>query len=158
RMRVTDPGKGLKQEFTEPRSSALATAKDDQGRTMYNAIRTDRAGDGRERTTSCIFRNEGGKLRLIEFGEVQVDPATGKRTNETSINLENEQFNDTWSARKRAFEPNTYAAGCLGTAMSGFPLGSAKVVRIYVYGGRGIPLPVYAYVDGEETLDVRGRS
>ena len=42
--------------------------------------------------------------------------------------------------------------------MSGFPLGNARMVRIYVYGGRGIPLPVYAYVDGEETLDVRGRS
>jgi hypothetical protein len=30
-------------------------------------------------------------------------------------------------------------------------------VRLYVYGGRDIPVPVYAYVDGEETLDVRGR-
>jgi hypothetical protein len=158
RTRITDPGKGLKQEFTEQRASALATAKDDQGRTMYNAIRTDRAGDGRERTTSCIFRNDGGKLRLVEFGEVEIDPATGRRSKETSINLEREQFNDTWSARKRSFEPNTYAAGCLSTAMSGFPLGSAKVVRLYVYGGRGIPLPVYAYLDGEETLDVRGRS
>ena len=157
RMRITDPGKGVKREFTEPRASALAAAKDDQGRTMYNAIRTDRAADGRERTTSCIFRNDGGKLRMIEFGEVEVDPASGQRSNETSINLENEQFNDTWSARKRSFEPNTYAGTCLATAISGFPLGTAKVVRLYVYGGRGIPAPVYAYVDGEETLDVRGR-
>ncbi len=157
RMRITDPGKGVKREFTEPRASALAAAKDDQGRTMYNAIRTDRAADGRERTTSCIFRNDGGKLRMIEFGEVEVDPASGQRSNETSINLENEQFNDTWSARKRSFEPNTYAGTCLATAISGFPLDGAKVVRLYVYGGRGIPVPVYAYVDGEETLDVRGR-
>ena len=157
RMRITDPGKGVKREFTEPRASALAAAKDDQGRAMYNAIRTDRAADGRERTTSCIFRNDGGKLRMIEFGEVEVDPASGQRSNETSINLENEQFNDTWSARKRSFEPNTYAGTCLATAISGFPLGTAKVVRLYVYGGRGIPAPVYAYVDGEETLDVRGR-
>lgn len=157
RMRITDPGKGVKREFTEPRASALAAAKDDQGRTMYNAIRTDRAADGRERTTSCIFRNDGGKLRMIEFGEVEVEPGSGQRGNETSINLENEQFNDTWSARKRSFEPNTYAGTCLATAISGFPLGTAKVVRLYVYGGRGIPAPVYAYVDGEETLDVRGR-
>ena len=157
RMRITDPGKGVKREFTEPRASALAAAKDDQGRTMYNAIRTDRAADGRERTTSCIFRNDGGKLRMIEFGEVEVEPGSGQRGNETSINLENEQFNDTWSARKRSFEPNTYAGTCLATAISGFPLGTAKVVRLYVYGGRGIPVPVYAYVDGEETLDVRGR-
>ena len=157
RMRITDPGKGIKREFTEPRASALAAAKDDQGRTMYNAIRTDRAADGRERTTSCIFRDEGGELRMVEYGEVEIDPATGQRSNETSINLEHEQFNDTWSARKRAFERNTYAAPCLGTAMSGFPLGRAKVVRLYVYGGRGIPVPVYAYEDGEETLEVRGR-
>jgi hypothetical protein len=157
RMRITDPGKGLKRDFTEPRASALAAAKDDQGRTMYNAIRTDRAADGRERTTSCIFRNDGGALRMIEYGEVDVDPASGQRSNETSINLEHEEFNDTWSARKRAFEPNTYAAACLGTAISGFPLGRAKVVRLYVYGGRGIPVPVYAYADGEETIDVRGR-
>lgn len=158
RMRITDPGKGLAREFTDPRASALATAKDDQGRAMYNAIRTDRAQDGREQTTSCIFRSDGGKLRNVEFGQVVVDPATGKRSDELSVNLENEQFNDTWSARKRSFEPNTYAATCLGTAISGFPLATARVVRIYVYGGRGLPLPVYAYVDGEETIEVRGRS
>jgi len=157
RARITAPGSGLAREFTEPRASALATAKDDQGRTMYNAIRTDRADDGREQTTSCIFRNDGGKLRNVEFGQVVVDPPTGARSDEQSVNLENEQFNDTWSARKRSFEPNTYAATCLGTAISGFPLASAKVVRFYVYGGRGLPLPVYAYVDGEETLEVRGR-
>ncbi|MBM4246672.1 MAG: hypothetical protein FJ148_23235 [Deltaproteobacteria bacterium] len=157
RMRITDPGKGLKREFTELRASALASAKDDQGRTMYNAIRTDRAEDGRERTTSCIFRSDGGELRMVEYGEVEVEPATGRRSNETGVNLENEQFNDTWSARKRSFERNTYAGVCMGTAISGFPLGRARVVRIYVYGGRGIPVPVYAYQDGEETLDVRGR-
>lgn len=157
RLRITEPGKGLERPFVEPRASALATAKDDQGRTMYNAIRTDRAADGREQTTSCIFRNDGGKLRNVEFGEVVVDPATGKRSGEMSINLENEQFNDTWSARKRSFEPNTYAATCMATAISGFPLATAKVVRIHVYGARGLPLPVYAYVDGEETLEVRGR-
>lgn len=157
RMRITDPGKGLVRDFTEPRASALATAKDDQGRTMYNAIRTDRAADGRERTTSCIFRSDGGKLRNLEYGEVVIDPATGKRSDEVSVNLENEKFNDTWSARQRSFEPNTYAGTCIGTAISGFPLATAKVVRFYVYGGRGIPVPVYAYVDGEETLDVRGR-
>jgi len=157
RIRITDPGKGINRDFVEPRASALASAKDDQGRTMYNAIRTDRAADGRERTTSCIFRNDAGKLRMIEWGEVEVDPASGRRSNENSVNLENEEFNDTWSARKRAFEPNTYAAPCLATAISGFPLGTAKVVRIYVYGGRGIPVPVYGYADGEETLDVRGR-
>jgi hypothetical protein len=157
RMRITDPGKGLQREFTEPRASALASAKDDQGRTMYNAIRTDRAADGRERTTSCIFRSENGELRMVEFGEVEVDLATGQRARETSVNLENEQFNDTWSARKRSFERNTYAGTCIGTAISGFPLGRAKVVRLYVYGGSGIPAPVYAYADGEETLDVRGR-
>jgi hypothetical protein len=155
-MRITDPGKGIKREFDEPGASALAVAKDDKGRTMYNAIRTDRAADGREKTTSCIFRNDGGRLRNVAFGEVEVDPA-GKRSNETSFNLEEEQFNDTWSARKRSFEPNTYAATCLGTALSGFPLGSSKVVRFYVYGGTGLPIPVYAYVDGEETLEVRGR-
>ncbi len=157
RMRITDPGKGLKREFTEPRASALASAKDDQGRTMYNAIRTDRAADGRERTTSCIFRSENGELRMVEFGEVEIDPATGQRGGEVSINVESEQFNDTWSARKRSFERNTYAGTCIGTAISGFPLGRAKVVRFYVYGGSGIPVPVYAYEDGEETLDVRGR-
>ena len=157
RLRITDPGKGMKREFNEPTASALAVAKDGQGRTMYNAIRTDRAADGRERTTSCIFRNDGGRLRNVAFGEVDVDPA-GKRSNETSFNLEDDQFNDTWSARKRSFEPNTYATTCLGTALSGFPLGTAKVARFYIYAGTGIPIPVYAYVDGEETLDVRGRS
>ena len=155
-MRITDPGKGIARDFTEMGASALAVAKDGQGRTMYNAIRTDRAADGRERTTCCIFRNDGGRLRNVAFGEVEVDPA-GKRSKETSFNLEEDQFNDTWSARKRSFEPNTYAATCLGTALSGFPLGSAKVARFYVYGGTGIPIPVYAYTDGEETLDVRGQ-
>jgi hypothetical protein len=155
RVRITDPGKGLAREFTEPGASAVAVAKDEQGRTMYNAIRTDRAADGREKTTSCIFRNEGGKLRNVAFGEVVVDPA-GNRSDEVYVNLEQEQFNDTWSARKRSFEPNTYVATCLGTAIAGFP-GSARVVRFYVWGGSGIPTPVYAYADGEETLDVRGR-
>lgn len=157
RVTITDPGKGLKNEFTQPLASALAVAKDDQGRTMYNAIRTERAADGRERTTSCIFRNEGGKLRNVEYGEVVIDPKTGARSDEHGVNFENEQFNDTWSARKRSFERNTYAATCLGTALAGFPLRSAKVARFYVYGGRGIPIPVYAAIDGEETLDVRGR-
>jgi hypothetical protein len=69
------------------RTIDLAVAKDGQGRTMYNAIRTDRAADGRERTTSCIFRNDGGRLRNVAFGEVDVDPA-GKRSNENSFNLE----------------------------------------------------------------------
>jgi hypothetical protein len=155
RLDITDPGKGLKVDFTENGSSALAVAKDAQGRTMYNAIRTDRARDGREKTTSCIFRDDGGKLRNVAYGEVEIDPA-GKRSNEVSIDLENDQFNDTWSARKRSFEPNTYAATCLGTALSGFPLRTAKVVRLYVYSGRGLPIPVYAYVDGDETLSVRG--
>jgi hypothetical protein len=157
RLRITDPGKGLETPFTEPGRSALAVAKDDQGRTMYNAIRTDRAADGRERTTSCIFRDDGGKLRNVAYGEVVVDPS-GKRSDELKIDFEGDQFNDTWSARKRSFATNTYAATCLGTAISGFPLGTAKVVRFYVYGGRGLPTPVYAYADGEEALKVRGRS
>lgn len=156
RMRIVDRGNGIGAEFDDPRASAVAVAKDDQGRTMYNAIRTERAADGREKTTSCIFRSEDGKLRNVEVGEVVVDPA-GKRSGEKSVNLIDDQFNDTWSARKRSFEPNTYAGACLGNAITGFPLATTKVVRFYVYGGDGIPVPLYAYVDGEETLDVRGR-
>ncbi|HEY8517067.1 MAG TPA: hypothetical protein VIS07_16270 [Candidatus Binatia bacterium] len=155
RLRVTDPGRGLERDFIVPGPSAIAAAKDDQGRTMYNAIRTDRAEDGREKTTSCIFRNEGGRLRNVAYGEVVIDQA-GNRSDEVYVDLEREQFNDTWSARKRDFEPNTYVGTCLGVAIAGFPQ-SARVVRFYVWGGSGIPVPVYAYVDGEETLEVRGR-
>ncbi|MEW6268331.1 MAG: hypothetical protein AB1689_03430 [Thermodesulfobacteriota bacterium] len=154
RLRITDPGR-VELDFPEPGPSAVAVAKDGQGRTMYNAIRTDRAADGREQTTSCIFRNEGGRLRNVAFGEVVTDRA-GNRSDEVYVDLEEEQFNDTWSARKRSFEPNTYVATCLGMAIAGFPE-TARVVRFHVWGGRGIPIPVYAYVDGEETIDVRGR-
>lgn len=155
RVTVLDPGKGVERDFLTPGRSALAEAKDSAGRTMYNAIRIDRADDGRERTTSCIFRNEAGRLRNVAYAEVEMD-AAGNRVDETSIDLESDQFNDTWSARKRDFEPNTYAATCLGTAIAGFPIEDA-VVRFYVYGGTGLPIPVYAYVDGEETVSVRGR-
>lgn len=155
RLRITRPGQ-VNDEFVEPGRSAVAVAKDDQGRTMYNAIRIDRAADGRERTTSCIFRNDGGKLRNVALGQVEIDPAVNRK-NELTVDFEEAQFNDTWSARKRNFEPNTYAAPCLGIAISGFPLDSTRVVRFYTWGGSGIPVPLYAYVDGEETLNVRGR-
>jgi hypothetical protein len=106
-----------------------------------------------------VFRVEGDKLENIAFGSVDIAPS-GERSNEVWVDFEKDEFHDKWSARQRRFEANTYGGACLAFAILGTPTEGSSVVRFFVAGddANPQPTPLYAYTDGEETIDVRGRS
>ncbi len=157
RLRVVKPGRDTRAYYTLPGMSGLAYLKDDSGHRFLDAQTVDRAEDGRERATRCKFRLLDGRLRNLAYGTVDLSPS-GERTREEWIDFEDDEFHDKWSARKRRFPANTYADACLGLAMSGFPFGQAKLVRFFLWSETRMAIPMYAYLDGEETIDVRGRS
>jgi len=146
----------LSRDFVLPGPTAFAKAERG-GKTLYDYQQVMRAADGRTSSIRCVFRLENGHLRNTSYGEVEL-AADGSRTKQSWVDFEKETFHDTWSARRKPFPPNVYEARCLSLAISGFPIGEQSVVRFFVWGGRGMPLPVYAYVDGEETLQTRGRA
>jgi hypothetical protein len=154
RLRVTKPGSG---EFNKPAETAMAVSKDERGRTTMDYRVNTSAEDGRKRSARCLYRVEGGRLRNVGYGAVELSPA-GEQLRHEWVDFERDRYQDTWSARKKPFPANTYGGECLGFAIGGFPFDRATVVRFYTWGGRGNPVPLYAYVDGEETVDVRGRA
>jgi len=147
---------GRRPEFLHPGMSALAYVTGDDGKRFIESRAVNRADDGRQLAVRCQFRIDGGTLRNIAYGEVELSP-TGERTSETWVDFEDQQYHDKWSARLRSFPLNTVAASCLSVAISGFPFAEARVVRFYLWGDNKMAVPLYAYVDGEETIDVRGR-
>jgi hypothetical protein len=151
--------RGLRLDFTEPGPTAMAREKDDAGRELIDVRQVARAPGSRERATRCVFRVEGDKLKSVAFGSADVAPS-GERSNEVWVDFEKDEFHDKWSARQRHFEPNTYAGACLAFAVLGTPTEGSSVVRFFVVGddANPHPTPLYAYADGEETIDVRGRA
>lgn len=154
RVKVLTPG--VRTEYTEPGASALATVTDENGKSFVETRAVSRAADGRQRAVRCQYRLVDGRLRNLAYGTVDL-AASGERTQDDWVDFEDDEFHDKWSARKRHFPPNTYAGECLSLAISGFPFGEARVVRFYVWGDKSL-VPMYAYLDGEETIDVRGRA
>lgn len=153
RTRVLVPGHS--RGFTKPGATALAATSDGRGRFLeYRANLL--ADDGRMLAVECRYRIVDGALRNFEVSSAEISPA-GEQSNPSSVDFEDDRWHDKWSARQKPFPPNTYAANCLLPAMSGFPVGDARVVRFHVWGDNSIPVPLYAYLDGEETVDVRGR-
>lgn len=144
----------LEQDFMIPGASGFA-AVTQNGKQLYEYRQLTKAKDGRELAQRCIYRLEGGRLRNTAFGEVELDPS-GKRLKQRWVNFEADKFRDVWSASRKSFAANTYQAACLTAAMTGFP-SEAGVMRFFLWGERGMPVPVYAYIDGEETLATRGR-
>ncbi len=155
RVEITRPG--ALADFVEPGRSGTGNVSDASGQRFLDHRSVSRAKDGRERAVRCQFRIVDGKLRNMAWGEVDLS-AGGERTRERWVDFEENEFTDKWSARQRRFPPNTYATPCLSVAMAGFPLGEARVVRFFLFGDSGMPTPLYAYLDGEETIAVRGRS
>jgi hypothetical protein len=152
RLRITKPGTG---QYLRPAESAMAFEKDEGGRSTIDYRVNASAEDGRKRSNRCVFRVEGKQLRNVAFGAVELSP-TGQQLRHEWIDFERDRYHDTWSARKKPFPKNIYAAECLGYAIAGFPFDRAKVMRFYVWGGRGNPIPLYGFVDGEETISARG--
>lgn len=152
RLRITKPGTG---DYLQPGESAMAFEKDESGRPAIDYRVNATAEDGRKRSNRCVFRVESGRLKNVAFGAVELSPQ-GKQLRHEWVDFERDRYHDTWSARKKPFPKNIYAAECLGYAIAGFPFGRAKVMRFYVWSGRGNPIPLYAYVDGEETISARG--
>ena len=153
RIRVTKPGSG---DFLEPAETAMAKSQDERGRTNIDYRVNVGAKDGRKRSSRCLYRIEGGRIRNVGYGQVELS-AEGKQLRHEWVDFERDRYQDTWSARKKPFPENTYAAECLGFAIAGFPFARTSVMRFYVWGGRGNPVPLYAWVDGEESVDTRGR-
>lgn len=145
----------FQQDFMTPGASGFAAVKQ-KGKQLYEYRQLTKAKDGRELAQRCIYRLDGGRLLNTSFGEVELDPS-GKRLKQRWVNFEADKFRDVWSASRKSFAPNTYQASCISLGMSGFPI-EAGVMRFFIWGERGMPVPVYAYVDGEETLSTRGRA
>lgn len=146
---------GRVRSFTKPEATALAATADERGRFLeYRA--NLRADDGRMLAVQCRYRLVDGLLRNFAYATVEIAPS-GERSNETAVDFEDDRWHDKWSAREKPFPANTYATSCLFPALSGFPVGGRRVVRFHAWGDNRMPVPLYAYLDGEETLDVRGR-
>lgn len=153
RIRITKPGSG---DFHTPGETAMAENQDERGRTNIDYRVNTTAADGRKRSARCLYRVEGGRLRNAAFGAVELSPQ-GKQLAHEWVDFERDRYSDTFSGRKKPFPTNIYAAECLGFAMGGFPFERTAVMRFYVWGGRGNPVPLYAFVDGEEGVNTRGR-
>lgn len=152
-IKVLEEGRN-KQDFMTPGSSGFAAVKH-KGKQMYEYRQLTKAKDGRELAQRCIYELQMGKMVNTSFGEVELDPK-GKRLKQRWVDFASDKFRDTWSATRKSFPPNTYQASCLSMAMTGFPI-DTRVMRFFIWGDRGMPVPVYAYIDGEETLQTRGR-
>ncbi len=153
-LKVLVPGK-VNEKFMKPGPVALARSRDSQGREVFDSRSMTGATDGSQRAVRCVYRIEGGHLRNIGYGSVDLAP-DGSRQKEVWVDFEKDTFRDTWSARRKPFPQNTYASGCIATAISGFPFGHSNVVRFWVFGGSGMPAPLYAFVDGVGGLDMPG--
>ncbi len=150
---ITEQGK-FQQDFILPRQTGFA-AVTQKGKQLYDFQQVTAAKNGRQLAHRCVYELAMGRFRNTAFGEVELD-AKGERTKQRWVSFANDKFRDTWSATRKSFAPNTYQATCLTVAMSGFPI-DAGVMRFFIWGERGMPVPVYAYIDGEETLETRGR-
>lgn len=153
RITITDEGRNP-EDFLLPDATGFAAVRK-KGKQLYDYQQVTRAKDGRKRAQRCVYELAMGRLRNTQFGEVELD-AKGERTRQRWVDFGSDKFRDTWSAARKSFPPNTYQAACLSIGMTGYPVES-RVVRFYVWGERGMPVPVYAYIDGEETLNTRGR-
>ena len=153
RMRVLRPGRP--GDPVVPGATALAYVDDDHGGRFLEYRGSSRGGDGSETAVRCQFRIVDGTLRSIAVGTLRTPP--GGEATKDWVDFEDDRFHDRWSARERSFPPNVIASSCLLPAISGFPVGKARVVRFSTWGDNKMPVPLYAYLDGEETLDVRGR-
>lgn len=151
RVRITRPGAG---SFLQPAESAMAEEKDSSGRKGMDFRVNTTADDGRKRSVRCLFRVEDGRLLNTAAGAVELSPE-GKQLRHEWVDFERDRYSDTFSGRKKPFPRNTYASECLGFALAGFPFARTNVMRFYVWGGRGNPIPLYAFVDGEETVRAR---
>ncbi len=150
RLSILAPGL-VNNKFIEPGPSALARSRDAKGREVLDHRSVARATDGSRRAIRCVYRVEDGRLRNVAWGSVDLAP-DGSRSKEVWVDFEKDTFHDTWSARRKSFPANTYAAACLGTAISGFPFGNSAVVRFWVWGGSGMPVPLYVWADGRSTI------
>ncbi len=150
RLSVLAPGR-VNDKFIEPGPSALARSRDSKGREVLDHRSMASAADGSRRAVRCVYRVEDGRLRNVAWGSVDLSPAGG-RSKEVWVDFEKDTFHDTWSARRKSFAANTYAAPCLGTAISGFPFGQSAIVRFWVWGGSGMPVPLYVWADGSSTI------
>ena len=147
---------GRPGDFTQPGASALAYVTDEKGARVLEYRSSARAEDGHGIDVRCQFRVVDGHLRSLALGTWRTAPGGGEPDKDW-VDFEDDRFHDRWSARERPFPANVYASSCLLPAISGFPLGTAQVVRFWIWGGSQMPTPLYAYRDGEETIDVRGR-
>ena len=147
---------GRPGDFTQPGASALAYVTDEKGARFLEYRSSARAEDGHGIDVRCQFRVVDGHLRSLALGTWRTAPGGGEPDKDW-VDFEDDRFHDRWSARERPFPANVYASSCLLPAISGFPLGTAQVVRFWIWGGSQMPTPLYAYRDGEETIDVRGR-
>lgn len=153
RMRVLRPGRP--GDPVVPGATALAYVDDDRGGRFLEYRGSSRGADGGETAVRCQFRIVDGTLRSIAVGTLRTPPA-GEATKDW-VDFEDDRFHDRWSARERSFPPNVIASSCLLPAISGFPVGKARLVRFSAWGDNKMPVPLYAYLDGEEMIDVRGR-
>lgn len=153
RTRVLKPGRP--GDPVRPGPTALAYVDDEQGRRFLEYRGSSRGEDGSETAVRCQFRVVDGTLRSLAVGTLRTPPG-GEPTKEW-VDFEDDRFHDKWSARERSFPPNVVAASCLLPAIAGFPVGRSRLVRFSIWSESKMPVPVYAYLDGEETIDVRGR-
>ena len=153
-LTIVDAGRN-KEEFLTPGATGFQGSRKG-GNQLYDYQQVTHAKDGRQRAQRCVYKVEMGRFRNTGFGEVELDK-DGKRKKQRWVDFASDKFHDTWSAKRKSFPPNTYQASCIGMGMSGFPI-DAGVMRFFVWGERGMPIPVYAFIDGEEAVQVRGGS
>ncbi|MFM7736162.1 MAG: hypothetical protein ACKPBU_09340 [Alphaproteobacteria bacterium] len=153
RMRVLRPGRP--GDPVVPGPSALAYVDDEKGGRFLEYRGSSRGNDGSETAVRCQFRVVDGTLRSIAVGTLRT-PAGGEATRDW-VDFEDDRFHDRWSARERSFPPNVVASSCLLPVIAGFPVGKSRLVRFSAWGENKMPVPLYAYLDGEETIDVRGK-
>jgi len=153
RLQILEKG-DRKEDFLLPGATGLARVPKG-GKQLYDYQQVTSSEDGRKLAHRCVYELEGGRLRNTGFGEVELD-AAGERTKQRWVDFGSDRFHDTWSGKRKPFPANTYQAACIGVGMTGFPV-DERVMRFFVWGERGMPVPVYAYIDGDETLNVRGK-
>jgi hypothetical protein len=157
--RLTEVGEKarFRVDFNQPGPSGLATAVDAQGRRFLDYRSVTRSSDGRQYATRCVFRIEGGHLRNVGFGRVEIAP-DGVRSQEHWADLEQGASRDSVSGKTTPFPANTYGTPCLGFAVAGFPGETESVVRFHLSSGSGDISAAYAVLDGTESVTTRGRS
>jgi hypothetical protein len=152
-----DPATRMKLEFVTPGASGLQYAEGAEGKRFFDYRFVRSADDGRKKTWRCVFREDDGRLRNIGFGFAIAGP-DDQPLQDRWIPIEGGQIVDPLLATRKDRPQNTYADVCLGIALAGFPFREASLVRFFLASEYNPSVAVYAANEGEEILEIAGRS